>query len=89
MFKYSSFCILLSLYYYHCNHLTNSYIESNKKLDIEIKKYMMHQKEDMVRSKSKSTRKKRNKGKPKKSSKKNEENGAKINNSKKIQTEWK
>ena len=37
----------------------------------------------------KSTRKKRNKGKPKKSSKKNEENGAKINNSEKIQTEWK
>ena len=37
----------------------------------------------MVRQKSKSTRKKRNKCKPKKSSKKNEKNGAKINNSEK------
>ena len=27
-----------SVYYYHCNHLTNSYIESNQKLDIEIRK---------------------------------------------------
>ena len=27
-----------SVYYYHCSHLTNSYIESNQKLDIEIRK---------------------------------------------------
>ena len=50
---------------------------------------MKIQKEDMVRQKSKITRKQRNKCKPKKSSKKNEKNGAKINNSEKIQTEWK
>ena len=31
-------CIHHSIYYYHCNHLTNSYIESNQKSDIEIKK---------------------------------------------------
>ena len=27
-----------SVYYYHCNHLTNSYKESNKKLDVQIQK---------------------------------------------------
>lgn len=27
-----------SVYYYHYNHFTNSYTESNQKLDIEIKK---------------------------------------------------
>ena len=27
-----------SVYYYHCNHQTNSYKEANQKLDIEIKR---------------------------------------------------
>ena len=37
-----------SVYYYHCNHQTNSYKIANQKLDVEIKKYMMNPKVDMI-----------------------------------------
>lgn len=45
---------------------------------------MKNQKEDMVHQKSRRYRKKGNQGKSKKSSKKNEKDGFKVNNSKKI-----
>lgn len=50
------------------------------------KKNMRSQKEDMVTKNPENVREKRNKSKSKTNSKKNEENGIKVNNSKKIQT---
>lgn len=82
--------IARSEYYYQRNKKKNRYKEANEKLDKEILKEYENSKGRYGSPKvQKALEKKRNKGKPKKSSKKNEENGAKINNSEKIQTEWK